>query len=190
MATNELIFSRSGSAGRLYRVNPLLFGQKKLNNKYFLPDGRDLPTDIELRFWTFDFGFSDPSAVIGPYDTAYFGIPAGRNFLACSITGASAPQASATPPAIVGKNILTVSGAPGAQVTPSYLMNFLHTHEGVQRQWANKNEFDLEGVGGGVLPTIFKSPILILQGDTLTCQVQNLANSNLQVQIVLAGGEF
>lgn len=180
MATNQLIFSRSGSAN-LYRVSPLLFGQKKLNNKYLLPDGRDLPEYIELRFWTFDFGFSDPSAAIAPYDKAFFGLPAGRNFLAVSMNQTSAPVASATPPA---------AGAPGAQVTPAFLVNFLHTHEGAQRQWSNKDDFDVVAAGDARLPYIFKSPVLILQGDTLTCSVTNLSNCSLQAQVMLAGGEF
>jgi len=181
MGANQLIFSRSGSA-KFYTVSPLLFGQKKLNNKYFLPDGRDLPEHVELRFWTFDFGFSDPSAAIAPYDKAFFGLPAGRNFLAVSMNQASVPQPTSTG--------TPAAGNPGALVTPAFLVNFLHTHEGAQRQWSNKDEFDVEAAGDGRLPYIFKSPVLILQGDTLTCSVTNLSNCTLQAQVMIAGGEF
>jgi hypothetical protein len=182
MRAGDLTFSRSGDRQKLYGVSPLLFTQDQLNNKYFLPDERDLPAHgLELRFWTFDFGFSNPGNFIGPYGYADIGLPAGRNFLAISITGASVPQGSSPP---------TTAGNPGAQITPSYLINFVHTHQGAQRQWANKSLYDVEGVGRGVYPTVFKSPVLILQGDTLTCEVQNLANSNLQLQVMVAGGEF
>jgi hypothetical protein len=182
MDTNQLSFSRTGRADRLYPVSPLLFAQRQLLNKYFLPDERDLPAHgLELRFWTFDFGFAVPGAAIAPYDTVPYGLLAGRNFLAVAITGASVPQASANVPA---------AGAPGAQVSPAFSVTFLHTHEGVQRQWANKDELDLQMVGKGVYPTIFKAPILIPQGDTLTAQVRNLTNSTLLVQLNLAGGEF
>jgi hypothetical protein len=183
MYGHSLIFSRSGGPDRLFRVSALLFPQRKLMNKYFLPEERDVPLEeLELRFETFDFGFSNPGNVVAPYDTAYFGISFGRNFLAEMITGTSVPQASATPPA---------AGQPGAAVTPSFLFNFQHENaKGVQRQWSNKPVTDLEGLGTAEQPMFFKSPALILQGDTLTCMIQNLANVSLQAQIVLIGGEF
>lgn len=182
METNELIFSRSGGADRLYKVNPLLFPQQHLANKYQLPDGRDLPASgLELRFWTFDFGFANAGNVVPPYALAPTGLPAGRNFLVVSISGASVPQASATPP---------TAGNPGAQSSPSFQINFLQTSDGNQRQWFNKAIQDVAGFGDGRRPHIFKNPILVLQGDTLVCQVQNLLNANLRVQIMLAGGEF
>lgn len=182
MDTNQLIFSRSGGADKLYNVSPLLFPQQHLANKYHLPESRDLPAEgMELRFLTFDFGFATPGGVLAPFDLQPFGIPIGRNFLAVSITGASVPAASATPP---------IAGNPGAQVSPSFLFNFLHTHEGVQRQWFNKDVQDVIGLGDGRRPLLFRSPILLVSGDTLTCQVRNLSNCNLQVQIMLAGGEF
>jgi hypothetical protein len=182
MELNSLTFSRSGRGEKLYRVSPLLFGQDKLNNKYFLPGHRDLPWDaLHLKFLTFDFGFATPGSVIAPYNMSPMDLVVGPNFLACSITGASVPQPSATPPTV---------GQPGAQQSPAFLVTFLHTHEGVQRQWANKDLYDGQAVGIGMKPTVFKSPVLILAGDTLECQVRNLSNCNLQVQIMLAGGEF
>jgi len=182
MELNSQIFSRSGRGDSLYRVSPLLFGQDKLNNKYFLPEHRDLPWHaMETRFWTFDFGVATPGGVIAPYDMSPADLVAGRNFLACSITGSSVPQASATPP---------TAGQPGAQQGPAYIVTFLHTHNGSQRQWSNKDLYDGVALGTGQKPTVFKSPVLILQGDTLECQVTNLSNCTLRVQIMLAGGEF
>src|ERR1700686_3410678 len=131
MELNSLTFSRSSRGDRLYRVSPLLFGQDKLNNQYFLPNHRDLPWDaMDLKFWTFDFGFATPGSVLAPYNMSPADLVAGRNFLACSITGMSVPQPSATPP---------TAGQPGAQQSPAFLVTFLHTHAGVQRQWSNKD---------------------------------------------------
>jgi hypothetical protein len=182
MDTNQLIFSRSGGADKLYKVNPLLFPQQHLANAYQLPDSRDLPSEgLELRFLTFDFGFATPGSALAPFDLQPYGIPIGRNFLATAITGASIPASSLTPPA---------AGSPGAVVSPAFLFNFFHTHEGVQRQWFNKDVTDVTGLGDGKRPRIFRAPILLVSGDTLTCQVRNLSNCTLQVQIMLAGGEF
>jgi hypothetical protein len=183
MHANHLIFSRDMRGSRLYRVNPLLFPQEQTTNEYHLARERDLPAHgLTLRFYGFDFGFSDPAKTVPPYGTAEpFGVPFGKNFLVASITGCSATVAGVNPPA---------AGVPGAQKSPSFLFNFLHTHGGKTRQWFNKNLTDVEGLGTGQDPQMFRSPPLILQGDTLTCQVQNLGNSTLQVQIVLTGGEF
>jgi hypothetical protein len=182
MQTNQLIFSRSGGASKLFKVNPLLFPQQHLANEYQIPDSRDLPSEgLELRLLTFDFGFAIPGNALGPFDLQPCGLPIGRNFLATAITGASIPAASATPAA---------AGSPGAVVSPAFLFNFFHTHEGVQRQWFNKDVQDVVGVGDARRPRIFKAPILLVSGDTLTCQVRNLSNCTLQVQIMLAGGEF
>jgi hypothetical protein len=182
MHANHLIFSRDARGSRLYRVSPLLFAQEQTTNKDHLPKERDLPAHgLELRFQTFDFGFVDLGKILGPYATEFVGIPFGRDFLATSITGCSASLATANPP---------VAGAANAQVKPSFLFNFLHTHDGKQRQWSNKNITDVEGLGNGQDPMLFKSPVLIPKGDTLTCVVQNLGNNSLQVQIMLAGGEF
>ena len=183
MHGHSLIFSRSGGPDRLYRVSPLLFSQRGITNKYFLPSERDLPLEgLELRFQCFDFGFAIPGAAVGPYETAFFGITLGRNFLAELITGCSAPAASAVTP---------VAGAPGAKVTPGFLFNFNHENaKGVVRQWAQKPLKDAEGLGTAEEPMVFKSPALVLAGDTLTCMIQNLGNVTLQAQIVLIGGEF
>src|ERR1700688_1718788 len=169
MHGHSLIFSRSGGPDRLYRVSPLLFSQREMMNKYFLPDERDLPAHgLELRFETFDFGFANPGNIVAPYDTAYFDIAFGRNFLAEIITGCSMVAPRLNPP---------VAGAPNAAVSPAFLFNFMHLNSlGVQRQWPSKPVTDVEALGTAEEPMIFKSPVLILQGDTLQCQLTNLAN--------------
>jgi hypothetical protein len=183
MHGHALIFSRSGGPDRLYRVSPLLYSQREVMNEYFLPDERDLPGEgLDLRFETFDFGFSNPGNIVPPLDMAYFDIPFGRNFLASMITGSSMAAPGPTPP---------VAGSPNAAVTPSFQFNFVHLNaKGVQRQWSSKPVTDFEALGTAEEPMIFKSPVLILKGDTLQCQLINLANVNLMAQIVLIGGEF
>jgi hypothetical protein len=183
MNGNRLIFSRSGNRSRLYGVDPLLFPQRHVNNKYFLPKDHELPAHgLTTRMLAFDFGMSDPSLTILPYDTGFFPIEMGNNFLAEIITGISAVLPLATVPAAGALN--------GVQVDPSYLFNFQHTHAGNTRQWFNKNVTNGEGIGSAQEPMLFKHPALIPKGDTLTCIVQNLANANLRVQILLTGGEF
>ena len=70
------------------------------------------------------------------------------------------------------------------------LVQFFHTHDGVQRTWENKPITDIEAVGDAQNPSFLKEPILLVSGDTLTCQLQNLLDATLQAQIILVGGEF
>jgi len=179
-----LIFSDSGDARRLRRISPLLFPQYPGGlNKYFLQKVRDLPQHgLLTRFQVFDFGFgSGTGNLVAPYDTAYADVQIGRDFLAEVITGTYQAAAVTTPP---------TAGQPNANQTPGFLVTFLHTHDGVQRQWENKPITDLESVGSGENPLLLTEPILLVAGDTLTCQLQNLANVTLQAQILLIGGEF
>jgi hypothetical protein len=186
-----LKFSRSGYPLKTYRVNPLLYPQFGVSNKYFLPKERDLPAHgLVTRFYVFDFGYSNPGNQIAPLNTAYSPLVAGRDFLVWAVTGVynvAAPQVltnPATTPYGVGANQL------GANQSPGFLINFLHTHNDVQRQWSNKNITDGESVGSGRLPLMLKDPALIPQGDTITCVLQNLSNVTLAAQVVFAGGEF
>jgi hypothetical protein len=183
MHGNDLIFSRSGDSRRLYRVSPLLFPQYTTFNRFFLPDEHELPAHgLESNFLVFDFGFSDPNLVIAPYDTGYFPVELGFNFLAEVITGVSDVLGVATVPA--------TGSLQNAQVSPAYLINFQHTHLGNTRQWAAKNVPNGVAVGTAENPLLFKSPVLIPKGDSLVCIVQNLANAQLRVQVLLTGGSF
>lgn len=177
-----LTFSESGDTRRLRRISPLLFPQYPGGlNKYFLQKERDLPQHgLVTRFQVFDFGFSSGVAV-QPFDTAYADVQIGRDFLAEIITGTFIGAALSSPPTF---------GAQNANQSPGFLATFLHTHDGVQRQWENKPVPDLEKVGDGRNPSLLTEPILLVAGDTLTCQLQNLANLTLQAQILLIGGEF
>lgn len=182
MHEHGLIFSRSGDRKKLYRVNPLLFSQFGLNNHYALPTERDLPQHgLILRQYNFDFGFADQNTSIAPYDTAFCPLVMGRDFLVEMVTATYQAAAAANPPS---------AGQPGANGTPGFLVNWLHTHNGVQRQFANKNLTDIEACGDGFFPTLLKSPALLPQGDTITCVIQNLANVTLQAQILFTGAEF
>ena len=182
-----LIFSRSGYAHKLYRVSPLVFPQFGLMNEYRIPKERDLPErGLVTRMYVFDFGFADPGNSIGPMDTQYCPLVMGRDFLVEVVTGVYAVQAVAKPAGSfpAGTNL------PLGNQTPGFLVNFLHTHEGVQRQWSNKNITDIESVGDGQLPLVLKEPALLPQGDSIMCVIQNLSNATLQAQILFTGGEF
>lgn len=185
MHGNQLIFSRSGDRRRLFGVSPFFFNRYTIFNGYWLPEEHEVPGHgLTTRWFPFDFGFNDPTLAIAPFDTAYFSLQPNENFLAESITGVSDVLGVTTTPAAGALSSL--------QVTPSYLINFQHTHagNGITRQWASKAITDLEAVGTGERPLLFKSPPLIPKGDTLTCIVQNMANAMLRVQILLAGGSF
>lgn len=184
MRGNQLIFSRSGDRRKLYGVSPLLFPQQLLNNQYFLPTEHELPQEgMTLRMVVFDFGFSDPSLVVPPTDSQRVSVEMGSNFLAEAFTGAAMVVGSATVPA--------VGSLANINTSPSYLFNIQHTHLGITRQWFNKDVPDTEALGTGQEPNmLFKHPPLIPAGDTLTCVVRNVANSNLRVQILLLGAQF
>jgi hypothetical protein len=176
-----LIFSASGGTRKSHRVSPLLFPQYGLNNKYFLQKVRDLPEHgLLLRFQVFDFGYS-VGAPVQPFDTWPTDVQIGRDFLVSAITGTFSAQAATAPPGL---------GADNALKSPGFLVTFLHTHDGVQRQWENKPITDISAVGDGEHVSLFKEPILLVAGDTLTCQLQNLSNVTLLAQILLIGGEF
>jgi len=182
-----IIFSQDG-VGRFYRVSPLLFPQFGPYNKFLLPKDRDLPIHgLILRQQVFDFGYAVSSNAIPPLGQVDCPLVLGRDMLVWARTGVYGAAAVAGPP---GQALPTAVGQPGANQTPGFLVNFFHTHAGVQRQWANKNITDIEAVGDGQLPYIETTPTLLLQGDTLMCTVQNLANVTLLAQIVLHGGEF
>lgn len=188
-----LIFSRYGQRQSPFRVSPLLFSQFGLSNKYFLPLVRDLPQHgLITRFYAFDFGYANPNNSIAPYDTAYCPLQLGRDFLVEAVTGvygAAAPQVLQNPPA-TPNGVGAVTSQVGANVTPGFLVNWLHTHNGVQRQWSNKAITDGESCGNGRYPLLLKDPALLPEGDTITCMIQNLANVTLQAQLLFMGGEF
>jgi hypothetical protein len=183
---SDLIYSRSGNRQKLYRVSPLLLAQFGTYNKYFLPKKRDLPTHgLVTRFYVFDFGYANPNSSIAPMQMEFCPLVMGRDFLCEMITGrygAAAPQVLTNP--------ATQTVDAGANVTPGFLVNFLHTHNGVQRQWANKPLTNDEAIGSALYPLFLKDPALLPEGDTLTCVIQNLSNVTLQAQILFTGGEF
>jgi hypothetical protein len=185
-----LIFSRSGDTRQLYRVSPLLFPQYPAIHNYFLQKTRDLPTfGLRTRFQAFDFGYSTGNAV-QPLDTAYFDLQIGRDFLAEIITGTYGSAAANVPPSLPSSPGYGLAQQPNANGTPGFLVQFFHTHDGVQRTWENKPITDIEAVGDAQNPSFLKEPILLVSGDTLTCQLQNLLDVTLQAQIILVGGEF
>lgn len=177
-----LLFLRAGRTRKLYRVSPLLFPQFGTYNKFLLPKNRDLPAHgLITRFYAFDFGYSQLSQAIAPYDTAYCPLVVGRDLLVWSITRTYSTVATADPP---------VAGTPGANASPGFLVNFIHEHQGVQRQWCNKSVSDGEFGGNGAYPMVLKDPALLPQGDTIICQITNLLNATMLAQVVFSGGEF
>ncbi len=184
MRGNQLIFSRSGDRRRLYGVSPTLYTQYTVLNGYFLPSEHELPEHgLKAQVLVFDFGFSNPALIVAPMDSQFFPITLPNNFLAFSITGISdVPPASGVVPA---PGLLA-----GVAISPAYLVNLQHTHEGNTWQWANKDVTNVEAVGTAQNPLFFKSPPLIPAGDTISCVVRNLGNTQLRVQIALIGGSF
>jgi hypothetical protein len=183
---NGLIFSRSGTRLKRYRVSPYLYSQFGQYNKYLLPKKRDLPAHgLITRFYVFDFGYSNPGNLIAPMQWAQCPLVMGRDFLVWAVTGR---YVSAAP--LILTNPATTPAQVGPNVSPGFLVNWLHTHNDVQRQWSNKNITDGEAIGTARFPMMLKDPALIPRGDTITCVIQNLANVTLQAQIVFAGGEF
>jgi hypothetical protein len=183
MRGNHLIFSASGDRRKLFRVNPLFFPQYEIINGYFLPEEHELPQHgLTTQMIPFDYGFNDPTLIIAPYDSVPFAVTPGQDFLAEAITATMDVPGGATPPAAGAlANILQ---------SPAFLINFQHTHNGSTRQWANKGITSNEACGTGEHPLLFKSPVLIPKGDTLTCTVQNMLNASLRVQVLLLGGSF
>lgn len=168
-------------AGRPRRVSPFLFPQFGEYNKLLLPSERELPTHgMMTRIYPFDFGFSDPSNALAPYAQADCPLVVGRDFLAWAATR-TWQALSTTPP---------VAGQPGANATPALQINFVHTHNGVQRQWSNKPMTDGEFGGDGQYPMIFREPPLLAEGDTIMCTIQNMLNATIAAQVVLLGAEF
>lgn len=192
MDTNFLIRSKAGvpspwvraQRNPKVRVSPFLYAQEQLYNGLFLPEVRDLPSKaLRLVFHTFDFGFTDPTRILGPYNEDYFNIPMGKNTLFWAITGLSIPAPPSTTPTPATGNV-------GAQISPALQFNFLQGHGDVVSQWSNKPITDIEGLGTAQDPMFFRSPVLVPTGDTITADVQNMGNVNLKAQIVLHGGEF
>jgi hypothetical protein len=191
MHGNFLIFSRGGwgrgyrGPQRLYPVSPFLFPQYSALdlNARFLPDDNELPAHgLTAQVLVFDFGFSTPALAVGPMDAQPIPYTLGGNFLATAITGVSDVPPGANPPAL--------GNLSGQQVDPAYLINFQQTHNGNTWQWSNKPVSNREACGTGENPLLFKSPVLIPAGDTLSCTVQNMANATLRVQIMLMGATF
>jgi hypothetical protein len=168
--------------GRARRVNPDLFSQFGEYNRLLLPTERELPKHgLITRIYPFDFGYAFPNNSLAPYAQADCPLLIGRDFLVWAITRTYSTVATTNPP---------VAGTPGANGSPGLLINFLHTHNGVQRQLMNKPLTDDEFGGDGQYPMILKEPMLLAEGDTIMCTLQNLLNATMQAQVVFIGGEF
>jgi hypothetical protein len=79
-----------------------------------------------------------------------------------------------------------------AGASSGFHFQFLHSHQGNQRQFFSKFMTPTESGGSGGLPLLLKTPYMVIRGDELTCQVRNVQVTPvaLQVQVVLYGGEF
>jgi len=175
MRTNLLVRSLTGTGQRnlLEPVSPYLFGRFGLNNKYQLPDGRELPLfGLRFRAKTFDFGFNPGTQIVPPYGTFATNLIVTANLLVWAIV--------ATQNAMNGATL----------VSPAFLFNITHSHEGNQLQWFNKAISSGEGAGTAQGPTMLRRPQIVITGDQLQVEVQNLGNYNLQAQVVLYCGEF
>lgn len=173
MKIGEHISTRAGA----FRFSPFLFPQEAWFNRFFLPKLRDLPYHgLRFAMKTFDFGFNPQNASLDPYDTQYQSITFRQNMLVHGITGTSSPADGSTP------------------VTPAFLFQFLHTHTdpsgSSQRQWFGKPVSEVEQAGTAQDPFILTEPQLVLAGDQIQIQMQNLTGAELNAQLCLLGGEF
>jgi|SRR5579885_2640612 len=175
MYQNPWVGDHRGDSSGVLRISPYLFNLRSLLNIFFLPKQRDLPqTGLDLRSMVFDFGFNKNLAgpSIDAFDTFRQGDVARRNMLVWGITGTAT----------------LVSG--GAVGSPALLFNLFHSHNGSQRQFFNKDISDVEALGTAQKPLILAHPYLILAGDNVVCEVQNLSINPINAQVVLWAGEF
>jgi len=164
---------RKMSAG--VRYSPYFVPQKGIiRNSFYLPKLRDLPrSGLGGVIKTFDFGFNPGSSPLDPYETNYQSIGVNRPLLVYAMTGASSVSGDDSP------------------VSPAFLFNLTTTDEkGVQSQIFNKTVTDLEMAPGAQHPMPLPRLKLILPGQQVQCEVQNLGNVTLYAQIALWGGEF
>lgn len=152
---NEPIFTQK--FGHL-RISPLYFGQRRLANKHYLPPLLMLPDDLDFSPIPFGWGVFGP----GPGLTAL-----GQGYLTYQVSlvtwiwGLCGGSNDATGPG--GSN----SG---------FQVNLIHTHNGNQYQFFNRPAFNLDVLGTGTKPMILRAPHMLLPGDSLSCQVNNLGN--------------
>lgn len=139
------------------RITPLYFGQRKLNQKNYLPILLQLPE--ELDFTPIPFGW-------GVYSNANPGLAALENgYLTYQIKNLTWAWALCG-----GSNDNTGPGGTNS----GFLINIYHAHEGSQYQFFNRPAFNQEVLGSGQKPMLMRVPHLFLPGDSLEVEVQNL----------------
>ena len=163
-----------GLAGRL---SPYLRSQRGVLNAAFLPLKELLPTEgLLTNSLTFDFGFNPGSPGLSALDTQNITLQMEHNFIGHTIVGYSNDRTG-----------------PGG-TNSGFLVTFFHTHNGTQRRFFSKHLNSSEIMGSAQGPIILLSPILLLKGDSLECEVKNLGNpvppALTAIQVCLVGGEF
>jgi len=162
--------------GKVGKLSPYLFPQHGIRNWWYLPRNIELPEDLLLNVLVFDFGFNPGTQGLAALDTQSLVIQMQHNFLFHSLSGLSNDT----------------SGVNGASV--GFLATFYHTHKGTQRRLFQKPLSNLETIGTGRRPEIMESPYLLLKGDSLECEVKNLASpvapATTSIQVCASGGEF
>lgn len=164
-------------SGKVGKLSPYLFSQRQDLNRFFLPKAVELPTEgLLTNCLNFDFGFNQGSQGLAALDTQNITLQMEHNFLAHTLTGFSND----------------ISGPGGSSM--GFLLTFYHTHQGVQRRMFVKHMNNGEVCGTGRFPMIILSPHLLLKGDSLECEVKNLASplapATTAIQVCLTGGEF
>lgn len=172
--TNALTRFLDSRGTRAELLSPYLLGLRGINNKYFLPNGRDLPVQgMTLRAYVFDFGFNPGGLVLSPFQESDVNIVLRKNMLVWAVIGTSIVQPTNSAP-----------------TEPAYLFNIFHQHEDKTVQFFNKPIANREAAGSAGRPYLLKEPQLVLSGDSLQVDIQNTGNYNLAAQVVLYGGEF
>jgi hypothetical protein len=177
LTENYFIRALDEHGRRLMRVSPMMFGQRGILNRYFLPKDRDLPgKGLDLKAKVFDFGFNSAAAVLGPFQESDLSIPVRKNFLIWAVMCHRQVQPTFT----------TVP----TEVVPPFIFNIFQKHEDATFQIFNKAIANLEGGGSARKPYLLKIPHLVPSGDSLNVDIQNSGNYSLSAQVVLYGGEF
>ena len=172
---NAWVGQQNGNAAiGLSPISPYLFGQRKLLNIYFLPKLRDLPQSDLLFYKTvFDFGFTPGTNGLSALGTENVVIQIQQPTLIYAVQG--------------------VSDEPAVPQL-GFLFQLFHTHEGKQRRWFNRHVANTEFCGTGKRPMILRTPYLFLQGDSIECEVKNLAQpaapNVTRIQVALIGAQL
>ena len=155
----------------------MLFADRQFNNNHYLPTTLDLPADLEFAPKVFGWGLFGPSSQPG---------------LAALDTQNQTFQI-AVPTFIWGLTGVSNDNTGPGNSNSGFLFSIFHTHNGNQYQFFNRAVFSGDILGSGPKPFYLRKPHLLLPGDSIEVQVQNLgspaAPAVTSIQVVLLAGD-